>query len=144
MPAVIPIVAGILGAVTSGVSLAKELGGGGAPKISTAPTPAEIASNRSQLANVVRQGLGNQQEAGGGGLSPGYLASAIGNQSGTSNQMSLLLDLIKQYTGGGGGGGSSGFGGGTESTSLPNLSIPTQTTNTLNSGPGLADSSIFA
>lgn len=161
MPPVFAAIPGILAAVGGGSAVAgaaslaglglsaaeatKMLTAGGGPEKPTAvQTAQQQAQNRAILASTVQRGLGNQQEAGGGGLSPGYLASAIGNQSGTSNQLSLLLDLIKQYTSGGGGGGSSGFGGGTSDTSLPNLSIPTQTTNTLNSGPGLADSSIFA
>lgn len=106
------------------------------PKPSPYPTTQQVGAQKNQLASVVQQNLGNLQEAGGGGLSPNYLAEAIGSDTGNLNNINELQDLIAQFAGGGGGGGSG-------SSNFPQLSIPTQGTASLSGGPGLADSNIF-
>ena len=125
--------AGLALTATEGI---KALTSGGAPKPSPYPTTQQVGAQKNQLASVVQQNLGDLQERGGGGLSPGYLAEAIGSDTGNLNNINELQDLIAQFAGGGGGGGSG-------SSNFPQLSIPTQDTASLSGGPGLADSNIF-
>lgn len=126
--------AGLALTATEGI---KALTSGGAPKPSPYPTTQQVGAQKNQLASVVQQNLGNLQEAGGGGLSPNYLAETIGSGTGNLNNINELQDLIAQFTGGGGGGGGGG------SSNFSQLSIPTQGTASLSGGPGLADSDIF-
>jgi len=152
--AALPLIIGLVGAGTGAAELGLKLSGADNPATpSPYPTASQTASNTAQLASVVRQGMPNVQEAGGGGLSPNYAASVIGSDSGTLNQTNALQDIIKQLTGGAGGGGAGGStdaltqlingnNGGT-GTNFPQLSIPSQGTTSLSGGPGLVDSNVF-
>lgn len=99
-PAIIAalITAGVTG-VTTGLEASGAIGGGGKP--SAAPTPAETSQTRNALLANIQQQQGNVAQAGSGGLSPAYLAYFTGAQTGTSNDMSELLDLANQQTGSG-------------------------------------------
>ena len=158
MPAVFAAIPGILAAIGGGSAVA---GGATAaslalgatelvksltssqPKASPFPSSTEVTQNKNQLASIVQQNLGNLQEAGGGGLSPNYDANVIGSSTGTLGSTNTLQDLITAYLNGNPSGGGTGGGGGSTTPST-DLAIPAQSSASLNSGPGLVDTSIFA
>jgi hypothetical protein len=110
------------------------------PTASPFPTPTQVTQDKNALASTVQQNLGNLQEEGSGGLSPNYLAEAIGSGTGNLNSINELQDLINGYGGSGGGGGGSG---GVPAPNLAQLAIPSQPNQTLSSGQGLTQDNIF-
>ena len=144
--AALPLILGIGGAATGATELGMNLAGVGKPSAASPyPTTAQVGADKAQLASVVRQGLPNQQEAGGGGLSPAYDASMIGTTTGTGNQPNQLQDIVNQILNGSGGGTGGGASlGGSPSPNFASLGIPSQPNSSLSGGPGLADTqSIF-
>ena len=119
------VVAGLaisaIGAATGASSLAYNAtqgGGGGtqATQANPAQLAQQVAQQKAQLTSTVNQNAPNIQQAGGGGLSPDYIAQAVAGQTGTGTNINALQDIVS-----GGGGGSVGGGTAIASPNPPGL-----------------------
>jgi hypothetical protein len=125
--AIAEIISAVVGAASLGVTgyeLASKPGPN--PRL----TSQQVAQQKQQQALIAREGAPNVTGATSGGVSPNYIANAVGNQTQDPNQ-SGLRDAIAALFGGGGGGtsGGSSFGSGSNplssgsGTIFPSLDI---------------------
>src|SRR5574337_1232452 len=111
MPAAIPIISAIIGAVGVGTKLVGMFDRSSAPTVPPTQPPAPAGPSSQQIQSVVSSQLPTIQSLTGGSLSPDYLltyAPIFGGVGGAPGLDPIVRRLLAQFLGTGGGGSAGG------------------------------------